>query len=423
MKLRQWFCLFVLLVYGATVYGQGTVVDDSFFSDALGETRMVDVYLPEGYSDDSTRYPVVYFLHGHTGNQNSYGEIIPILDELIGNGTIHPVVVVKPNAFCGPYGGSFYTNSELYGDFEDYIVYDLVNYINANYRTLAMRSKCAVIGHSMGGYGAMKLGFKHPDVFRAWVSHSGVVGLVPYEWWIEQILTENGGAGPYSPIAGYFSLVTFAMAGAFSPNLDNPPYRVDYILNNDGNLIDSTWTKWELQYPAYNPPLDSGTSDQAIFFDCGRQDELGLYPVTVAFAETLNARELGYEFQSYDGDHTNQLETRFPIALAFLDSVMHIESSTDEVRLSIPEKYSLDQNFPNPFNASTTIRYRLPKASDVRIVIYDILGRYIETITDGWQNTGHHSVVWKANNQPSGVYFYRIEAGGYSAVKKCAFLK
>lgn len=90
---------------------------------------------------------------------------------------------------------------------------------------------------------------------------------------------------------------------------------------------------------------------------------------------------------------------------------------------NLPIEFSLAQNYPNPFNASTTIEFKLPEAADVTIQIYDILGRNIETLISGSQSAGAHSVVWHADNQPSGVYFYRINAGNFSDQKSCLLLK
>lgn len=90
---------------------------------------------------------------------------------------------------------------------------------------------------------------------------------------------------------------------------------------------------------------------------------------------------------------------------------------------NLPVEFSLAQNYPNPFNASTTIKFSLPEAGDVSIQIYDILGRSIETLISGTQPAGTHSIVWHADNQPSGVYFYRIQAGNYSDQKSCLLLK
>ncbi len=89
----------------------------------------------------------------------------------------------------------------------------------------------------------------------------------------------------------------------------------------------------------------------------------------------------------------------------------------------MPNQISLSQNHPNPFNVSTTIRYDLPNQSDVTIEIYDILGRKVETIIDGWQPAGAHSVVWDAEDVSSGVYFYRIQAGEYAESRSCLLLK
>ncbi|UCE66772.1 MAG: hypothetical protein JSU85_01815, partial [Candidatus Zixiibacteriota bacterium] len=166
--------ILIFAILPVTLYAQGTVVDTSFFSASLNETRNVDIYLPPGYDPDgSAQYTLIYFLHGAGGDNNSYGQMIGILDSLIGNSVIDPVIVVKPDGSVAPYWGSFYSNSELYGDFENYIVYDLVEFIDSNYKTIANRYKRCLIGHSMGGYGTAKLALLHPDIFCAMASHSG----------------------------------------------------------------------------------------------------------------------------------------------------------------------------------------------------------------------------------------------------------
>ncbi len=98
------------------------------------------------------------------------------------------------------------------------------------------------------------------------------------------------------------------------------------------------------------------------------------------------------------------------------------ETSIDENE-SLPEEFFLFQNYPNPFNTKTTIQYSLPEESNVTIEIYNILGRRIETLISGIQPPGSHSVVWDAENQPSGVYFYWIKAGKYKESRSCLLLK
>ncbi|MFQ5584782.1 MAG: T9SS type A sorting domain-containing protein, partial [Calditrichia bacterium] len=72
--------------------------------------------------------------------------------------------------------------------------------------------------------------------------------------------------------------------------------------------------------------------------------------------------------------------------------------------------YQLKQNFPNPFNLSTTIEFTLPEASEVKLTVYDALGQEVETLIPGLLSAGQHRTVWQANNLPSGVYFYRLSS-------------
>jgi hypothetical protein len=89
----------------------------------------------------------------------------------------------------------------------------------------------------------------------------------------------------------------------------------------------------------------------------------------------------------------------------------------------IPDIIALSQNYPNPFNGSTTINYFLAKAADVRIDIFDILGRKIETLSEGFQSAGLHRIIWNGDSRPTGVYFYRIQAGNFAETMKMLLMK
>ena len=102
------------------------------------------------------------------------------------------------------------------------------------------------------------------------------------------------------------------------------------------------------------------------------------------------------------------------------DSVM--VGIDDEVS-EIPTRFALTQNYPNPFNASTIIQYTLPNASHVTIEIYDILGRRVEMLVQEEQQAGYHQVIWDADDNSSGMYFYRIQAEDYTEAKKMLLLK
>lgn len=90
---------------------------------------------------------------------------------------------------------------------------------------------------------------------------------------------------------------------------------------------------------------------------------------------------------------------------------------------TIPLEYALLQNYPNPFNPVTVINYQLPKTSNVKLSIYDALGREVNVLVNKSQNEGNHNVEWDASNYPSGVYFYRLEAGSFVSTKKMILIK
>ncbi|TKJ37229.1 hypothetical protein CEE37_14040 [candidate division LCP-89 bacterium B3_LCP] len=89
----------------------------------------------------------------------------------------------------------------------------------------------------------------------------------------------------------------------------------------------------------------------------------------------------------------------------------------------IPTEYSLDQNYPNPFNPYTTISFGLPKAGQVELTLYNILGQQVTRLIDGYRNAGYHEVTWDASTLASGIYFYRIEAGDFVSVGKMVLMK
>jgi hypothetical protein len=104
------------------------------------------------------------------------------------------------------------------------------------------------------------------------------------------------------------------------------------------------------------------------------------------------------------------VNTRVDLAndvMAWLSGAVGIDESNSEL---LPDEFSLFTNYPNPFNAKTTIRYALPKDSRVKLEIYDLLGRRVSTLVDGFMKAGYHSITWDAKDQTSGVYFYKLSS-------------
>ena len=138
--------------------------------------REVTVYLPPSYqTDQARRFPVVYLLHGYGGRDDTFTARLARLqesgDRLATNPGFSELIVVTPNAYT-LHKGSMYSNSVTTGDWERFIAEDLVAYMDSHYRTEPNRKSRGLAGHSMGGYGALRIGMKRPDVFMSLYSMS-----------------------------------------------------------------------------------------------------------------------------------------------------------------------------------------------------------------------------------------------------------
>jgi len=98
-------------------------------------------------------------------------------------------------------------------------------------------------------------------------------------------------------------------------------------------------------------------------------------------------------------------------------------SSLRRVVIEVPKAYALEQNYPNPFNPTTTVRYQLPEAGEVSLIVYNTLGQALITVVKGHQAAGVHTATIEASSLPSGIYFYKLSANGFSAVRKMIIMK
>jgi S-formylglutathione hydrolase FrmB len=317
--------LVIILIIGtiaSNTYSQSNLVDTKFFSASLDTIRDLRIYLPDGYdsTDIDKRYSVIYFLHGSGGNQTSYSGIFPILDSLITNHVIMPVIVVIPDGSSGPYLGSNYSNSALYGLFENYIAFDLIDYIDSNYKTIPSKDNRAIMGHSMGGEGSMRIALKHPNLYSGVASHSGVLSNGFLDFIVPLVIAEMDSTNQIKPTNGYMSQALFTAAGGTTPNMNNPPFYVDLPIDNHGNLIDSTFAKWQKTSTVFLATKYNTESNLQFYFDCGTDDPIFYY--TTIFADTLKSRNIPFEFQSFKGGHSDKFYERFKISVVFLSSVI-----------------------------------------------------------------------------------------------------
>jgi S-formylglutathione hydrolase len=274
--------------------------------------RDVFVYLPPSYaSQPNRRYPVVYFLHGYGINAERYWNIMTVpetADKLMAAGTAQEMILVHPDAFT-IYNGSMYSNSPTTGDWEDFIAHDLVSYIDSHYRTIATREGRGLAGHSMGGYGTVRIGMKHPEVFSALYAMSSCCLMnnpQPRAAGAAAANQTKQGRG------GTFAKVLSAEAAAWSPDPRNPPDFFD-LPQKDGEFHSEVAALWIANSPLamvdqYVPSLKKY---HAIAMDCGLQD--GLIASNKQLDEALAKLGVPHNFETYEGDHTNRVKERFEI--------------------------------------------------------------------------------------------------------------
>ncbi len=343
---------FLLLTYSGNIFAQsnpvakgtvqrikvhGKLLEGNLSGDSAD--RYVSVYLPASYKTNPTkRYPVVYFLHGYTDNDAKfYGftkhwmVLPPILDTVFAQGAAHEMIVVTPDAYTR-FQGSMYSNSAATGNWEDFVAKELVSYIDSHYRTLAKKESRGLCGHSMGGYGALRIGEKNPDTFSSVYllspcclnsSPASMQTLPPSFLRADSVKTIE-----QFQKADFGTKALFASAAAWSPNPANPPFYIDLPVNN-GQLQPEILRKWDANRPLNN--LDQYIFNlkklKAIAFDAGTKD--------VAIAESiktldkeLNKYGINHFFEIYEGDHINRVAERIEQKMLrfFSDNLMFAEN-------------------------------------------------------------------------------------------------
>ncbi len=285
--------------------------------------RAVAVYLPPSYAKEpNRRYPVVYLLHGF-GNQYAVWTMFPMptnvpmaAEKAFAVGTREMILVI-PSAYTA-FQGSMYSNSVTIGDWESYIAHDLVAYIDSHYRTIPERTSRGLAGHSMGGYGTVRIGMKHPEVFSSMYSLSACC-MSPTMNPQPAVMDQAGKVKSLKELErlDFAVAAMLASAAAWSPNPTRPPLYLDLPIEN-GKLQPRTVAKWAANAPLtmvhqYIPNLKKY---RAIAFDIGDKDvvDTGTEEVMLQPAKDLNRilNDYGIEhtFEIYDGDHGNRIPER-----------------------------------------------------------------------------------------------------------------
>ncbi len=306
--------------------------------------RELLVYLPPSYFKSKKRFPVAYLIAGFTGygrmnlNESPFSETIKDrLDRLIKSKTIKQMIFVMPDCMT-KYGGSQYVNSTATGRYEDYIIKEIVPFIDKNFRTIAKANSRCIIGKSSGGYGAMWLSMRYPQVFGLMVTHSGdsafeycymrdfpdfVVNIQKYGQGHNAvrnfIQTELNKKQP-KPSSFHDILNMVGMSACYSPNPKRKEYNFDLPFDiYTGELIPSVWKKWLTFDPVqlvgkYKSNLKKL---KLIFIDCGTRDQFKLFTGSRIFSRRLKENNIKHVYQEFNDTHMN-IQYRYDVSFKYI---------------------------------------------------------------------------------------------------------
>ena len=301
-------------------YEHITVHGASLVGNLEGDTpeRLVSVYLPPSYAKQpKRRYPVLYLLHGFTDSDSHWFGLLGkhfvnvqgAVDRAYAKGA-HELIIVMPDAFT-KYQGSMYSNSATTGNWEGFVTQDLVAYVDKHYRTLPQRASRGLAGHSMGGYGTMRLGMKYPGVFSSLYALSPCcmgAGLEPNAQAVERAAQVT--SAEQLAAADFGTKAMLASAAAWSPNPRKPPQFFDLPVAA-GKPAPQVIAAWAANAPLamvdqYIPNLRSFT---AIAFDAGDRD-VGIADTIRTFDQVLTGYGVAHVFEIYSGDHVSGVDER-----------------------------------------------------------------------------------------------------------------
>jgi S-formylglutathione hydrolase FrmB len=304
--------------------------------------RTVAVYLPPSYaSDPGRRFPLIFVLAGFSGvgrGQLNAGPWSPGLDErmdrLIDAGAAEAILVM-PDC-CTRFGGSQYLDSSATGPYESHVTRELVAWADRRFRTLPGREHRGLIGKSSGGYGALVLAMRHPDVFGAAACLSGDMyfdycyrGDIP--GFCTQIQLAGGVEGwlrgfearPHKSGLDMTTLNILGMAAAYSPDPGEP---LGVALPCDlrtGAFRPGVWERWLRHDPLVllEEHAEALRSLRFLHLECGIRDEHHLHHGARMFRQRLTALGIPHSYEEFDDGHRD-LSYRYEVSLPRMAAVL-----------------------------------------------------------------------------------------------------
>lgn len=303
--------------------------------------RELPVYLPPGYPQGSTRYPVIYLLAGFTSFGQAFlhrrpweENIQQRVDRLIAQGLMRPMIVVLPDCFTR-YGGSQYINSSATGHYADHLI-ELMDVVDTRFRTIADRLHRAIAGYSSGGFGALTMAMHRPEDFALVADHSGdkyfelcykadfpafLRAAARYPP-LQNLLANPGQVRPRG--SDFHALMNvLAMSACYSPNQE-APLGFDLPLDLEtGELRQDVWQRWLAHDPVEQVQChaDALRSLQLLYFDCGNQDEFNMHYGCRILQHRLRHLGIDHRYEEYEGSHTSFLH-RLDVSFGAISDAM-----------------------------------------------------------------------------------------------------
>lgn len=311
---------------------QSQVVDVTVHSAGLEHNLLgdpadqpVSIVLPSAYAQDAQRrFPVLYFLHGFDDptSRHQAAELFRAgLDRLLASGAAQPYLIVLPNGI-NKYLGAFYANSATDGNWDDYITHDVVSYVDSHYRTVADPAGRVLAGHSMGGYGALTLAFRHPEVFGS------VYAMSPC---CTELIADFGPSNPAWRIIGtlqspddvpaalqkgqFFVAADAALDAALAPDphsktYGDPPF---VFVNGQVRTDPPAYTRIAASLPVnmVAPLLANILKLRAIFIEYGAQENFShIVAGAQDLSRMLSQAGVSHTLEVFQGDHVDHLVER-----------------------------------------------------------------------------------------------------------------
>lgn len=301
--------------------------------------RPLYVYRPPGVEPDHPRpLPSVYVIQGYTGQLDMWlnrtwfePTMVERLDAMLAAGECPDAIVVFVDCWTS-YGGSQFLNSSSLGRYQDYLCDEVVPFVDERYPTLADRDRRGITGKSSGGYGAMVVPMRRPDVFGALASHAGdalfEVCYLPEFGTVARTLRDHF-EGSYEVFFERLAaadrldtdrcarpLELYGYAAAYSPDPAQPGKALLPFEPATGRLVDDVWARWLEHDPVRMAPAhaDALRSLRRVYLDAGRADEYHLDLGAQAFAGELDRLGVEHTLELFDGKHGG-LTYRYPGAV------------------------------------------------------------------------------------------------------------